>query len=80
MRLFLDGEKLPYRGQVHLYLAYHLHFPAWYGQNLDALYDCLLDLREDTELVLRNWNDPALRQVLEDAAADNDCLTLTVEE
>lgn len=31
-----------------------LNFPAWYGRNLDALYDCLLDLswQPDGEHVL----------------------------
>lgn len=27
-----------------------LNFPAWYGRNLDALHDCLVDL---------SWQDPA---------------------
>jgi hypothetical protein len=26
-----------------------LNFPAWYGRNLDALHDCLVDL---------SWQDP----------------------
>ena len=38
---------------LHRALAEGLHFPAWYGGNLDALHDCLTDLNEPTELIVR---------------------------
>ena len=82
MQLILDGGKLRYRSRVHRVLARKLAFPAWYGRNLDALYDCLTDLHEDTELVLVNWTAPGLqmmRQVMEDAAMENPHLTVTVK-
>lgn len=82
MRLILDGSSLKFRCRVHRKLARSLHFPAWYGRNLDALYDCLTDLHEDTELILVNWTAPSLlpmRQVMEDAAAENPRLTVTVD-
>lgn len=34
--------------QVQRYLALELDFPEYYGGNLDALYDMLTDLTEDT--------------------------------
>ena len=37
-------------------LATALVFPAHYGKNLDALYDCLTEICEDTHLELRNWH------------------------
>ena len=83
MQLILDGAKLKYRCRVHRVLAKKLGFPAWYGRNLDALYDCLTDLHEDTELVLRSWTSPNLqlmRRVMEDAAAENPHLTVTAED
>ena len=83
MKLILDGNKLRYRSRVHRVLARHLAFPAWYGRNLDALYDCLTDLHEDTELVLVNWtadNLQMMRRVMEDAAAENPHLTVTAED
>ena len=56
-----------------------LGLPHWYGRNLDALYDCLTDLREVT-VYLRNpeamtgalgdYGDKVLR-VFRDAAAEN---------
>ena len=82
MRLILDGSILKYRSRVHSKLARSLHFPAWYGCNLDALYDCLTDIHEDTELILVNWTAPGLqlmRQVMEDAAAENAHLTVRLE-
>jgi len=33
---------------LHEYLAKRLAFPSYYGKNLDALYDCLTDIHEDT--------------------------------
>ena len=44
-----DGEAL------HRALAAELSFPEWYGNNLDALYDCLTELGGQTHLVLANW-------------------------
>ena len=82
MRCVLDGKKLRFRCRVHRVLARRLDFPKWYGRNLDALYDCLTDLHEDTELVLLNWSASGLqpmRQVMEDAATENPHLTVTVE-
>ncbi len=29
-----------------------LNLPAWYGRNLDALYDCLRDIREEMQIQL----------------------------
>ena len=31
------------RNAAHEYLAARLSFPAWYGRNLDALYDLLTE-------------------------------------
>ena len=35
--------------QAHAALAAALRFPAYYGGNLDALFDCLRDLDETAE-------------------------------
>ncbi|MDO5499865.1 MAG: barstar family protein [Propionibacteriaceae bacterium] len=37
-----------------------LGFPDYYGQNLDALWDCLTDLTEPTVLVWEGWQDFAV--------------------
>lgn len=38
---------------AHRALADALHFPGYYGHNLDALHDCLTDLA-DTQLVIED--------------------------
>ncbi len=37
-----------------------LHFPDHYGQNLDALWDCLSELDAPTALVWSDWQDAAV--------------------
>lgn len=44
MIIVLDAEKMTTRSKAHPYLKEMLHFPDYYGNNLDALYDCLTDL------------------------------------
>lgn len=48
----LDGEKIKDKKQLHDVLAEALNLPAWYGRNLDALYDCLTDIREELQIQL----------------------------
>ncbi len=48
----LDGAMIRDSSQLHRWLAGELGFPSWYGANLDALYDCLTDIREETRLVI----------------------------
>lgn len=86
----LDGAALRTRGQVHDALAAQLDFPAWYGGNLDALFDCLTACRaEPVEIVL--WHPAeletnlgrwarALRRVLQAACEANPLLTVTEAE
>lgn len=51
----LNGREILDKRQLHDRLALELGFPPWYGSNLDALYDCLMDIREDTELEILNY-------------------------
>ena len=53
MRFILDGGSVGSRQALHQTLAAGLRFPDWYGGNLDALHDCLTDITEPTELVIR---------------------------
>lgn len=70
---------------LHVYLAYKLNLPPYYGANLDALYDALGDAAGATELLLGGTpaSDemaaylPRLTRVLEDAARENLNLKLT---
>ena len=46
--VILDCEKLLKKRQAHIYLAEILDFPDYYGKNLDALFDCLMEMGECT--------------------------------
>lgn len=47
-KVLLDFKLTHTPEQVQDYLALELDFPEHYGKNLDALYDMLTELREDT--------------------------------
>lgn len=72
----IDCADLSSSRELHLRLAKTLHFPEWYGCNLDALYDCLTSINEDTHLFLSGFqaSSPALRpfaRVFSDVCRDN---------
>lgn len=77
----LNCTGLETKAQLHGALADALSFPDWYGNNLDALYDCLTDLEEPVHLHLAGWEQlpewkAAFEAVLSDA--ENDCMEFTV--
>ena len=64
------------KDELHRALAECLDFPDWYGNNLDALYDQLTAINQDTLVVLCNFNaaDPSckgFKRVMEDAEKEN---------
>lgn len=69
---------------LHIYLQYKLDFPAYYGRNLDALYDCLTGIDEDTRITLAPGDAcgecaagmSKLLRVLENAQEENPHLTI----
>ncbi len=76
----IDGNNIPDRETLHDILASSLQLPDWYGRNLDALYDCLSDLREETEIRLLHEEAlenhlgqyaPALLRVIRGACREN---------
>lgn len=54
MNVILDGTLIMNREMLHDTLSVALRLPAWYGRNLDALYDCLTDVQEETVVILRD--------------------------
>ena len=83
----LDIEKMRSLPMLHKYLHTTLALPEYYGANLDAFYDCLTEIAEPTELVVPQkvaaeaylgWYGQQFLQVLQDAAAANDALTITL--
>ena len=53
--IVIDGEIIKDAKGLHYQLAEKLSFPEWYGNNLDALHDCLTDINEPTEIELTNF-------------------------
>jgi ribonuclease inhibitor len=54
--IIIDGSAIFTSPDLHDALSAALSFPAHYGKNLDALYDCLTEISSDTHLQLRNWH------------------------
>lgn len=86
MECVIHGEQMESLAQLHETLKRELHFPAWYGGNLDALYDCLTELPEAT-LTIYRWSAladtigekaAALRRVLTDAGIESPTLTVCI--
>ena len=87
MAIILDGKAMTDRPGAHSHLAERLDFPTYYGRNLDALYDMLTEIGEDTELILE---DPAavadqlgkygeaLLSTMQEAAENNPHLIITL--
>lgn len=82
----LDGLELRSMEAVHDRFAPLL--PAWYGRNLDALFDCLTDLREPVTVRLLHRaaleerlgrRGRALVRLLRRAAAETPRVTLLWE-
>ena len=79
----IDCSRLHAREAAHDHLAQALELPAYYGRNLDALYDCLTEMGP---CVIELIGAEALRQAggygerilrcLEDADRDNAAIAL----
>ena len=88
MTVILDGKAMVDRVSAHSHLADRLELPTWYGRNLDALYDVLTEIGEETEIIL---TDPAtvaeqmgkygeaLLATLQEAAEENPMLIVTLQ-
>ncbi len=78
-RIRIYSSNFSHPREVHQFLAENLHFPSYYGMNLDALSDVLAERDEDTWIVLDLQGMPEemapfysrLRKVLSNAVASN---------
>lgn len=77
---FLYGSQIRSRTQLHELLAKKLALPGYYGNNLDALYDCLSSHKTHLELIVteidalhKNLSDygESFLRVLKDATVEN---------
>ena len=78
--ILLDGSLITDKNQLHTIFAQGFSFPEWYGNNLDALYDCLTDVREETSIKICSFGRlrdnlggyaDKVKKVLRNAEADN---------
>ena len=84
MKVTLDARKMDEKAAAHAYLKKQLTMPDYYGNNLDALYDCLTEM-DETEIVLTHFVSGSgyakrILRVFLDASRNNPLLTLTVQE
>ena len=84
MEYIIDCSAIHSKEEFHRILAETLHFPAHYGNNLDALHDCLTSISEKTHLILQNWEHAApfakgFKFVFDDAETENPNLFITIQ-
>ena len=81
----LYGNRIADLDALHTALAEAFAFPAWYGRNLDALYDLLTEPMEPTTLTIYAWEaladtlgekSGAVQRMLNDAGQSNPALTV----
>lgn len=86
--IVLDGARMTSRNALHDYLAAQLGLPAYYGRNLDGLYDLLTERDGPARLVIRGRGAAelylgryagALFRTLEDACQANPQLEVLYE-
>lgn len=64
-KIVLDFQVPKTPEQAQRYLALELDLPDYYGENLDALYDMLTEITEDTCIgIFRTRADPVMARYL----------------
>ncbi len=83
----LNGKRMTSETLAKEYLFDMFEFPEYYGADLEAIYDALADITEETRVSIINREymentsfGSRLIWVFEDAASDNDNLTLAWTE
>ena len=86
MAIILDGKAMTDRIAAHSHLAQRLDLPEYYGRNLDALYDVLMEMAgeivlEDPAAVTESLGryGEALLSTMQEAAERNPELTITIQ-
>ena len=79
----LDVSRMEKKAEAHAYLKEMLGFPAYYGNNLDALHDCLTELRDTRVCFVGSPEEDgyaeSILRVFRDAAEENPRLKLFYE-
>jgi barstar (barnase inhibitor) superfamily len=76
----LKLDKFSKKEELHSYLKKKMKFPDYYGENLDALFDCLTDISTDTAVDIKydadNEIQRAVLAVFSDAVSQNTHLAI----
>ena len=85
----VDGSKIASKSELHCCLSSALSFPEWYGKNLDALFDCLTDISEKTEIEIINSEEmkknlgeyfSSFVETVKDACEENENITFCIKQ
>ena len=57
MIVYFDGRNSQDKTVLHQHIKEILSFPDYYGGNLDALYDCLCEIPQETIIVLTHGEE-----------------------
>lgn len=78
----IDLRRLREKEEAHRYLAEVLELPEYYGNNLDALYDCLQEMKDcclllehKEEACLYDTYGERILKVIKEAVRENPLLT-----
>lgn len=66
MEIILDFNDIHNKTELHEYLKQELQLPEYYGNNLDALHDCLSEKKEHLSIAIVHFD--TLKQTLGDYA------------
>lgn len=87
MHYILKGSEIKTNADFHTQIKQLLHFPDYYGENLDALWNCICDVKlpctiiwenyEQSHAALGNYAVKALN-VLKDAEKEIKGLTIEI--
>lgn len=88
--VYIDTKKINSVQLLQDYLKEQLELPSYYGGNLDAMYDALTTIREDTEIYISKYENATDRSfnrymerflhVLHDAEMENEYLTVIIDK
>lgn len=88
MLVKIDCTSIADRTALHEALTQALSLPGYYGKNLDALFDCLTDIEEPTEICLVGYDTlceklgrygSLVKRVICDASRENNKISLIIE-